>query len=73
MPVTVRLVSDGEEMVLSEGEAFRIHPDQDARGPAMARRSAALAPQPIVRAASRTPQPANAPGAASLGKGPEIA
>lgn len=26
MPEIVRVVSDGEEMVLSEGEAFRIHP-----------------------------------------------
>ena len=26
MPEIVRVVSDGEELVLTEGEAFRIHP-----------------------------------------------
>jgi hypothetical protein len=73
MPVTVRFVSDGEEMVLSEGEAFRLDPNEDAPDSSRARRDAAAAPQPSVRSASRTPPPAQAPGGASLGKGREIA
>jgi hypothetical protein len=39
MPEIVRLVSDGDEMLLSEGEAFRIHPDPDEREPAVDRGS----------------------------------
>jgi hypothetical protein len=31
MPEIVRVVSDGEEMVLSEGEAFRVHSKPDPR------------------------------------------
>jgi len=44
MVETVRLVSDGEELVLSEGEVFRMHPNPDARdATAERRREAALA------------------------------
>jgi hypothetical protein len=38
MSETVRLVSDGEELVLAVGEAFRVHPIPDAAGPAAARK-----------------------------------
>ncbi len=38
MVETVRLVSDGEELVLSEGEVFRIHRSPDARDSAAERR-----------------------------------
>ena len=40
MPEIVRVVSDGEELVLTEGEAFRIHPAP----PHVAPRSPAAAP-----------------------------
>jgi len=45
MPETVRLVSDGEEMVLSEGEAFRIHPGPVTRAAAVARSGEVAAPK----------------------------
>jgi hypothetical protein len=37
MTETVRVVSDGEELVLAHGEAFRIHSSVEARGPAVRR------------------------------------
>lgn len=39
MVETVRLVSDGEELVLSQGEAYRLRPGPDQREPALTRRS----------------------------------
>jgi hypothetical protein len=47
MPETVRLVSDGEEMVVTEGEAFRIHSQPDTRHVAHERKSEAAAPPRI--------------------------
>lgn len=43
MPETVRMVSDGEEMVLSEGEVFAIHPRPAERAAAVDRRVAPAA------------------------------
>jgi hypothetical protein len=45
MHETVRIVSDGEELVLSEGEAFRIAPT--AHDSAIERRTKSAAPNPV--------------------------
>ena len=46
MTETVRVVSDGEELVLSQGEVYRIHPSPaNAPEPAAAPRKAVAAPQ----------------------------
>ena len=45
MPETVRLVSDGEEMVLSEGEVYRIRSGAEARQPGQERTIQATAPK----------------------------
>jgi hypothetical protein len=39
MTETVRIVSDGEELVLSQGEAFGFHWEADPREPSLDRRS----------------------------------
>jgi hypothetical protein len=41
---TVRLVSDGEELVSFQGEAVRLHLGADPREPALDRRGEAAAP-----------------------------
>jgi hypothetical protein len=41
---TVRLVSDGEELVSFQGEAFGLHVGADPREPALDRRADSAAP-----------------------------
>ena len=47
MRETVRVVSDGEELVLSEGEAFRYVPNAGAHGMTIERPTKSAAPKPI--------------------------
>jgi hypothetical protein len=48
MPETVRIVSDGEELVLSHDEAYLIASNPDARDRATERRGETTGPKPVV-------------------------
>ncbi len=47
MRETVRIVSDGEELVLSEGEAFRFAPNAGAQYMSIERLTKSAAPKPV--------------------------